>query len=327
MNHRTLFPSLLLLAFLTMAASCSKSPEANGPRTSRTVKGKIGMTCMDLTNPFFKLIANVMEEEAAKHGYHLVAQNGANDAATQNSQLADFVAQKFDAIFLNPADSEAASEGVKRAHAAGIPVFTFDVEVSDAAAQEIVKSHIGSDNYQGGQLAGESMMKATKNSGRIAVITYPEVMSCIRRHKGFMDYLNEHNSKLEVVAELSGRGNREDGYKVATDILQSHRDIVGIFAVNDPSALGAFAAVESAGRAKDIIVIGFDASPAGKQAVFDKQLYDSPQQFPRTMATGTVESFVKYLNGEPLEKSVYIPCKHYLWEDAVRDESRIAEQW
>jgi ribose transport system substrate-binding protein len=282
---------------------------------------------MDLTNPFFKLIANVMQEEAAKQGYELVAQNGANDAATQNSQISDFVAQKCDAIFLNAADSEAASEGVKRAHAAGIPVFTFDVEVTDAAAKEMVKSHIGSDNYQGGQLAGESMMLATKDIGKIAIITYPEITSCIHRRNGFMEHLREKSSKLEVVAELSGRGNREDGYKVATDILQSHPDIVGIFAINDPSALGAFSAVQSAGKAKDIVVIGFDASPAGKQAVYDKQLYDSPQQFPRKMATGTVESFGKYLAGEPLEKNIFIPCKHYRYEDSVSDKSRIAEQW
>jgi ribose transport system substrate-binding protein len=109
--------------------------------------------------------------------------------------------------------------------------------------------------------------------------------------------------------------------------LQSHPEIVGIFAINDPSALGAYAAVQKAGREKDIVIIGFDASPAGKQAVFDKQLYDTPQQFPRKMATGTVESFVKYLAGEALEKNVFIPCTHYLYEDSVGDESRMKEQW
>jgi ribose transport system substrate-binding protein len=321
------FKLVFVVALLLLTVSCSKSPSASNIRSPGESKGKIGMTCMDLTNPFFKLIANVMQEEAAKHGYELVAQNGANDAATQNSQLSDFVAQRCDAIFLNPADSEAAGEGVKRAHAAGIPVFTFDVDVTDAAAKEMVKSHIGSNNYQGGQLAGESMMLATKDAGKIAIITYPEITSCIHRRNGFMEFLKEKNSKLEVVAELSGRGNLEDGFKVAKDILQSHPDIVGIFAINDPSALGAFAAVQSAGRVKDIVIIGFDASPAGKQAVFDKQLYDSPQQFPRKMATGTVESFVKYLNGEQLEKNIFIPCKHYHFEDSVSDESRIAEQW
>ncbi|MEX2316931.1 MAG: substrate-binding domain-containing protein [Pirellulales bacterium] len=325
-------PSNLVLfvvatAAIVCTASCSKSHDAGKRAAAPVTKGKIGMTCMDLTNPFFKLIADVMKEEAAKHGYELVAQNGANDPATQNSQLSDFVAQGYDAIFLNPADSKAAGEGVKRAHAAGIPVFTFDVDVTDEAAKDLVEYHIGSDNYQGGQLAGESMMEVTGNRGKIAIITIPEITSCILRRNGFVDYLKEHNSPLEVVVELSGRGNRVDGNAVATDILQAHPEIVGIFAVNDPSALGAYAAIKKAGREKDIHLIGFDASPAGKRAVFEKQLYDSPQQFPRKMAVGTVEAYMKYLEGKPLPKREFIPCKRYRYDDSTHDESRIAEQW
>jgi len=285
------------------------------------------MTCMDLTNPFFKLICNVMREEAAPHGYEVVCLDGNNDAAKQNNQLADFVAQGYDAIFLNPADSRAAGEGVKRAHAAGIPVFTFDVQVTDKEAQELVTAHIGSDNYQGGRLAGEGMMETTGDRGKIAIVSYPEVTSCLLRVDGFRDYLAENDSQLEIVAELGGKGNRNDGYATATDILQAHPDIVGVFAVNDPSALGTYAAVVKAGRQDDVTVIGFDASPAGKQAVFEKKLYDSPQQFPRRVAKGTVELFLKYLDGEEVAKKAFIPCAHYRYPDSVEDESRIEEQW
>jgi ribose transport system substrate-binding protein len=285
------------------------------------------MTCMDLTNPFFKLIANVMQEEATKYGYEVVALSGENDPAKQNNQLSDFVAQGYDAIFLNPVDSKASGEGVKKAHEAGIPVFTYDVQVTDEKAKDLIVSHIGSDNYQGGLLAGESMMKVTGDNGKVAIITYPEVTSCILRVNGFKDYLKEHNSKLEIVTELSGKGNRNDGYTVTTDILTAHPDIVGIFAINDPSGLGAYAAVLKAGKAEQVTMVAFDASPAGKQAVFEKKLYDSLQQFPRKMAKGTVEAFIKYLNGEDMPKKNFIPCAHYYYEDSVNDKSRVAEQW
>ena len=291
------------------------------------MKGKIGMTCMDLTNPFFKLIGVTMQKEAAKYGYEVVLLDGANDAAKQNSQLNDFVAQKFDAIFLNPADSKAAGEGVKRANKAGIPVFTFDVQVTDEEAKKLVTSHIGSDNYQGGQLAGESMMDVTGDEGKIAIISYPEITSCILRVDGFKDYLKEHNSKLEIVTELSGKGNRVDGYNTATDILQAYPNIKAIFSINDPSALGAYSAVAKAGKSGDITVIGFDASPAGKQAVFEKKLYDTPQQFPAKMAVGTVDAFINYLDGEDIDENIFIPCAHYKYENSVNDESRVKEQW
>jgi len=338
---RTMMTATYIMA-LTSAmffSSCGKEQEAAtqfGPlqpilpphmQAKPEVKGKIGITCMDLTNPFFKLIANVMEEEAAKYGYETVALSGELDPAKQNNQLADFAAQGYAAIFLNPVDSEAAGEGVKKAHEAGVPVFTFDVQVTNEAAREMIVFHIGSDNYQGGLLAGESMMQATGDAGEIAIIGYPEATSALYRVAGFKDYLKEHDSKLQIVTELSGKGNRDDGYTVATDILQAHPDIVGIFAINDPSGLGAYQAVQKAGKQDEIVIVAFDASPAGKRAVFEKTLYDSPQQFPRKMATGTVDAFIKYLDGEEVEKSISIPCAHYRYEDSVQDESRVAEQW
>ncbi len=319
MKKLSWFAAMLVVALVVSAC---------GQDSSETqTKGRIGMTCMDLTNPFFKLIANVMKEEAAKYGYEVVSLDGNNDPARQNNQLSDFVAQGYDAIFLNPTDSKAAGQGVKRAHAAGIPVFTFDVQVTDEEAKELIISHLGSDNYQGGQLAAESMMAVTGDEGNIAIVSYPEITSCMLRVNGFRDYLEEKNSKLKIVTELSGSANSDDAYNTATDILQAHPDIVGIFAINDPSALGTYAAVVRAGRQKDLTIIGFDASPAGKQAVFEKKLYDSPQQFPRKMATGTVEAFIKYLEGDAVEKQIFIPCEHYVYETSVTDEARIKEQW
>ena len=77
-------------------------------RVKSEAECKIGMTCMDLTNPFFKLIADVMRQEAAQYGYEVVPLSGGLDPARQNNQLSDFVAQGYDAIFLNPVDSKSA---------------------------------------------------------------------------------------------------------------------------------------------------------------------------------------------------------------------------
>jgi len=310
-----------LALVLALAAGCGPAGREAGPSV------RVGMTCMDLTNPFFKLICDVMREEAGRHGYEVVCLDANNDPARQNNQLSDFVAQGYDAIFLNPADSRAAGEGVKRAHAAGIPVLTFDVQLTDEEARDLIVAHIGSDNFQGGELAAASMMEVTGDQGRIAIIAYPEINSARLRVEGFRRYLADHDSRLEVVTELNGKGNRNDGYATATDILQAHPGIVGIFAINDPSALGARAAVVKAGREKDITVVGFDASPAGKQAVFEKALFDSPQQFPRKMAQGTVDLLVAYLRGDEVPKRTLIPCAHYRYEQSVDDESRIKEQW
>ena len=263
-------------------------------------KGTIGMTCMNLNNPFFQLIAQEMEKAAKAAGYTLNAMDGKGDAALQNTQIDEFITQKCDAIFLNPADSRATGSGVRAAHTAGIPVFTFDIQMEDPEVQKLVTYHVGSDNYQGGRLAGESMMKATGGSGKIGIINLPEANSCKKRVDGFKDYLRVNNSKLEIVIELNGKGDRVKGAEVAADMLTAHGDLVGIFGINDPCALGAWASVKEAGKLGQITIIGFDGSPDGKIGVFEKKLYDTPMQFPGQMATKTVEAFLKYAAGDDL---------------------------
>ena len=317
----TLCVIALTAAILPFARS--KPDDSLIPKT----RGTIGVTCSNLANPFFKLIAEVMEDEARKHGYAVLSRSADQDPARQNTQIADFVAQECDAVFLNPIDSQAVGQAVKDAHDAGIPVFTYDIQVSAKGAVDLIVSHIGSDNFQGGRLAGESMMKATGDTGEIALITYPEATSGVLRVDGFKDYLKEHNSRLKIVAELAAEGDRPSGLNVATDILQTHPGIVGIFAINDPAGLGAYSAIASEGKTDQITIIGFDASPAGKQAVFEKKLYDTPQQYPRKMASGTVGAFIKYLDGEDVSKQTFLPCTHYYYEDSANDESRVKEQW
>ncbi len=302
------------------ASSSSDQPQGNAPDGGS--RGTIGMTCMNLNNPFFQLIAQEMEKAAEAAGYTLKAMDGKGDAALQNTQIDEFITQKCDAIFLNPADSKATGSGVRAAHAAGVPVFTFDIQMEDPGVQELVTYHVGSDNYQGGKLAGESMMKATGDSGKVGIINLPEANSCKKRVEGFKDYLRENNSKLEIVIELNGKGDRVKGAEVTADMLTAHDDLVGIFGINDPCALGAWASVKEAGKLDQITIVGFDGSPDGKIGVFEKKIYDTPMQFPGQMASKTVEAFLKYAAGEDFEKIEFIPCEHYFFADAEKDPNR-----
>lgn len=331
---RTRFLSLLISGLILGLASCGDknentdnggtkgSGDGGGTGGSGESKGTIGMTCMNLNNPFFQLIAQEMEKAADSAGYTLKAMDGKGDAAIQNTQIDEFITQKCDAIFLNPADSKATGSGVRAAHAAGIPVFTFDIQMEDPEVQKLVTYHVGSDNYQGGRLAGEAMMKATGDTGKIGIIDLPEANSCKKRVEGFKDWLKEHNSNLKVVIELNGKGDRVKGADVAADMITTHGDLAGIFAINDPCGLGAWASVKEAGKTDQITIVGFDGSPDGKNGVFEKKLYDTPMQFPGQMARKTVEAFLKYDAGDEFEPVEFIPCEHYYFADAEKDPNR-----
>lgn len=156
-------------------------------------RGTIGFSALTLTNPFFKVIADNMRDEAAKHGYNLVVVSGERDAKRQADQIDDFIVKGVAAIVLNPCDSKSIGPAIKKANDAGIPVFTNDLAyVGDEG--EVV-CHIATDNYQGGRLAGQAMVKLLgETGGKIAILHFPQAESCQQRVKGFLEVIDAHNA-------------------------------------------------------------------------------------------------------------------------------------
>ncbi len=300
----------------TGTSSPSASPAAG------TNKGVIGLSVLTLTNPFFKVIADTMTEEAARHGYQVQAVSGEFDVAKQQNQVKDFIVNKVSAIVLTPCDSKAIGEAIKEANAAGIPVFTADIKC--LAPDVKVVSHIATDNYQGGKLAGEAMIEALGEAGgKIGILDFKVAESCILRVQGFKEVIEAHNkthpNKIEIVKELPGDGKKDKGYTAAEDMLQAHSDLAGIFAINDPSALGARAALEKAGKADQVKLIGFDGQPEGKQAIKEGKIYADPVQFPDQIGRQTVQAILKHLEGEELPPETLIPTALYRQKDGEAD--------
>ena len=93
----------------------------------------------------------------------------------------------------------------------------------------------------------------------------------------------------------------------------------GIFAINDPSALGARGALEKAGKAEHVVIIGFDGQPEGKEAIRDGKIYADPIQFPDKMGVQIVEAIVRHSKGEDVPEKILIPTSLYRKEDAARE--------
>src|SRR5262249_13261270 len=138
------------------------------------------------------------------------------------------------------------------------------------------------------------------------------------------EVIDEHNKgsksgKIEIVAELNGGGAKDVGYKAAEDLLQAHPELVGIFAINDPSVLGARAALEKARKTSQGKLIGFDGQPEGKQAIKDGKVYADPIQFPERIGRTTAQTIIKHFDGEKVDKEILIPTALYRKADAEKD--------
>ena len=283
----------------------------------------IGYSAMQLKNPFFGIIADSLKAEGAKHGYAVISTDANRDVATQSKQLEDFISSGVDAIVLNPTDKEAIGPAIKKANEAGIPVFTCDLQCVAEGVQ--IAGHIGTDNLQGGRLAGEAMVEVLgEDGGEVIVLDFNQAESCVLRVRGFKEIIDAANQeretgKIEIVTQIDGGGDREIGYKAASASLEGHPEARGIFAINDPSALGAWQAVKEADRLDTISIVGFDGELAGKRAILEEKIYADPIQFPKQMGAGIIEKLVAYQNGADYEPITLIPTKLYKKADAEID--------
>ena len=321
--------SIFTLPFVCLClifSGCGSGDEAaTSSDDSAKSKGTIGFSVLTLGNPFFSVIAENVRNEAAKNGYDVIVVDGDRDVQKQANQIDDFLTKGVSAIILNPCDRISIGTAVRKANEAGVPVFTCDLKCVAEGAK--VTSHVGSDNLQGGRLAGDAMIEALGESGgKVLVVHFPQANSCQLRVQGFKEVIGAYNQGLvtgmiEVVAELDGGGVRDEGYKVTEDTLQAHPDLAGIFAINDPSALGARAALEKAGKQDEVKIVAFDGQPEGKQAIKDGKIFADPVQFPDKIGTKTVQLIMAYFNGEEVPEEVLIPTSLYRREDGLNDPS------
>jgi ribose transport system substrate-binding protein len=280
-----------------------------------------GVSLLTLDNPFFKVIGDSITAEGKKHGYETVVVSGDKDVAKQGNQIKDFIVKKVSAIVLSPCDSKSIIPVIQEANAAGIPVFTVDIPCNEPGVK--IVTQIATDNEGGGREAGQAMIEALGEAGgKIAVLHFKQAESCQLRVKGFMEVIRTHNAsgkaKVDVVTELESGAAKDLGYKAAEDALQAHPDLRGIFAINDPAALGARAAVEKAGKTQ-VLIIGFDGQPEGKQAIKDGKIYADPIQFPDQMGVRMVDAILRHSKGETLPAQMLIPTRLYRKSDAQKD--------
>ena len=310
-----------ILVGCTGSESDSNLPDS-GPGLDVEYRGTIGFSALTLTNPFFKVIADNMAEEAAKHGYEVVVVAGERDVKKQADQIDDFIVKEVSAIVLNPCDSQSIGAAIKRANDAGIPVFTNDIKYDGDDAD--VVCHVATDNYQGGLLAGEAMVRLLGDSGgKVAILHFPQAESCQLRVRGFTEIVDKHNEnaadRIEVVSELDGGGMRDEGFKAAKDAIEANPDLAAIFAINDPSALGAYAALEAAGKVDQVQIVAFDGQLIGKQAILEGKIVCDPIQFPDRIGRKTIEMIIQHFDGEEVPAEILIPSELYYKEDAEKD--------
>lgn len=254
---------------------------------------QVGLMLQDISNPFFASMQASMEQAAEEQGFDLNVQDGRQDLAAQNDQIDAFIQQGMDLILLNAVDSAGIASAVVRAQAAGIPVVAVDVDAEGADAA------VTTDNVEAGRQSCQALVDALGGQGNIFMVEGTPTTAPQDRVKGCEEVLAA-NPGVTVVARQAGENDRASGLALTTDMLTANQDVQGIFAINDPEALGADLAVAQAGRS-GVTIVGVDGSPEAVKALQDpnSNFVASAAQDPGGMALEALEVGKGIVAGNP----------------------------
>src|SRR5919108_113318 len=196
-----------------------------------------------------------------------------------------------------------------KARDAKVPIIVVDTRLDPKAASDAgvrPATFIGSDNYEGGKLAGDYLVKTTGGKARVAILEgIPGHETGDSRLRGFRDAVKGAPG-IAIVASQPANWERDQGFNVFQNMLQAHQDIDSVFACSDLMALGAIEAIAAAGKTGKIRVVGFDALDDAKKAIAAGTMEASVAQFPYEMGKAAVESAAKVLQGEKLPPDIMV---------------------
>jgi len=296
--------AILSLALLGLCIGCGQ--ERSAPAVALVMK--------TLNNPFF-MDMQLGAEEAAQHlQLPLIVQAAERelDVEKQMQIIENLIQRKVAAICLTPAGSREVIPAILKANRAGIPVLILDTRVDSTALAEAggkVATFIGSDNFDGGRIAGERIIEKLGGIGRVAILEgIPGHETGDSRLRGFHAAIDKAPG-IRIVASQTANWERDQGYNVFQNILQSHPDVQAVFGCNDMMALGAVEAIAAAGRSADILVIGFDAITDAREAIAAGRMEASVAQNPREMGRLAIENAARLMRGEQIPAYIPVPIE------------------
>lgn len=299
MKVRTMAFSAAVAAALL--AGCNQSGKKND---SGEKKLTIGASMLSLQSEFVVNVKDAMEARAAEKNIELIVNDAQRTAEKQVQQIETFIAQKVDAIILNPCEVEASSPAVEKAKAAGIPIINVNSETSAAP-----DGFAGSKDEESGEIAMEQIAKLLGGKGNILIMDgYMGQAAQIKRATGAKNILAKYPD-IKVLAEQTAEWDRAKGMSLMENWIQSYGDkINAVFAHNDEMGMGALQALEQAKMKDKVVVVSIDAIADALQAVKDGRLNATVFQDAKGQGAGAVDIAIQLAQKQPVEKKeVFIP--------------------
>ena len=284
-----LFGVALVICLLLSAckpATENKSNSADKPRVALVMKS--------LANEFFKTMEDGAKAHQQSHAddYDLIA-NGIKDELDVSRQIdlvEQMIAQKVNAIVIAPADSKALIPVCKKAQQAGIVVVNIDNKFDDEVltSSSVKFPFVGPNNRNGAKMVGDFLAGKLQSGDKVAIVEgAPNAFNGIQRKLGFEDAMKA--AGMNIVSSQSGYWETDKANQIVAALVTEHPDLKAVLCANDSMALGAVAALRTAGKQGRVLVIGYDNISAIHHLLAEGNVIASADQHADQLAVFGIE--------------------------------------
>jgi inositol transport system substrate-binding protein len=271
---------------------------------------KLGVSMAKFDDNFLTVLRNGMKAHAATlKGVDVQFEDAQNDVGKQLNQMQNFIAQKVDAIIVNPVDTDATPKMSQIAAAAGIPLVYVNRMPGDKKLPPKV-SFVGSNEVDSGTLQMQEVCKLMNGKGNILVMMGELSNQAARqRTQDIKDVIAKPPCNgIKIVDERSGDWERTKGTDLMSNWLSSGVKFDAVVSNNDEMAIGAIQALKASKKmGKDTIVAGIDATQDALASMKAGELKVSVFQNAAGQGKGAVDTALKLAKGEKVEQMVWIP--------------------
>ena len=297
----------LVLNMLAGAAALALLPVQGAQAAD--AKPRIALVMKSLANEFFQTMQEGAKADQKAHAanYTLIS-NGIKDetdTAAQIKIVQQMLVEHVDAIVIAPADSKALVPVLADAVAKGVIVVNIDNKLDADALKEknLVVPFVGPDNRKGAKLVGDYLAKQLKAGDKVGILEgVSTTFNAQQRTAGFQDAMKAAGAN--VVSVQSGQWEMDKANAVASAMLREHPDLRALLAGNDNMALGAVAAIKTAGKTGKVLVVGYDNISAVKPMLADGRMLATVDQYGAKQAVFGIETALKAIKEKKAQKDL-----------------------
>ena len=267
----------------------------------------IGVSLAYSDDLFLTTLREAMEKRAKELGVKIQFDHAQGDIGKQLNQIQNFVAQKMNAIIVNPVDTTATPNMTKLATDAGIPLVYVNLKPAEETLPQGV-AYVGSDENVSGKLQGEEIARLLNNKGNVVILVGElATQAAVLRTEGVEKVVAKH-PEIKIVGKQTANWKRNEAIDLMNNLLVAGTKIDAVAANNDEMAIGAILALQQAGKdPKSLVIGGIDATKDALREMERGNLAVTVFQDPKAQGIGAVETAVKLTKGEKVESFVWIP--------------------